>query len=533
MIIDNRCNFPMRLYNGLPLPVGFRFVARGTMLLALCIGIACAPVAPQGASNGRPAPAERGTAAAQHVTWSDYGGGSDSSKYVALGQITKANVDQLEVAWTYPTGDNNSYQFNPLIVDNVMYVLAKNNSLVALDATTGKEIWIHGRLRGIARRGINYWESADRRDRRLIFQMNNFLQAIDADTGKSILTFGTNGLVDLREGLGRDPETLTRAQSNTPGRIFEDLLLMGSATGEGYFSTPGHLRAYDVRTGKIVWTFHTIPQPGGLGYDTWPKDAWRYAGGANTWGEMSIDTERGIAYFPTGSPTYDFYGADRRGANLFGNSLLALDARTGKRLWHFQTVHHDIWDYDNTSAPQLVTVRRQDKTIDAVAMATKQGFLFVFDRVTGTPVWPIEERPVPPSNMPGEEAWPTQPFPTAPPPYARQILTPDAITPYLLTPKEHAEWKARIARARTGLFTPLSTQETIPVHHEPAVVLDRRLRPERRHDQMETAARDRPARRGRRREGHGHAARLPESRHDRDVERPGLRAGERRQDSRV
>jgi quinoprotein glucose dehydrogenase len=433
------------------------------LLLALGPSHACAPVAPHEASNGRSALADRPNVAAQHVTWKDYNGGPDSSKYVALDEITKANVDQLEVAWIYPTGDSNSYQFNPLVVDNVMYVLAKNNSLVALDATTGKEIWIHARLRGIARRGINYWESDDRRDRRLIFQMNNYLQAIDAQTGKSILTFGKDGLVDLREGLGRDPETLTRAQSNTPGRIFEDLILMGSATGEGYVSTPGHLRAYDVRTGKLVWTFHTIPQAGEFGYDSWPKDAWRYAGGANTWGEISIDTQRGIAYFPTGSPTYDFYGADRKGANLFANCLLALDARTGKRLWHFQTVHHDLWDYDNTAAPQLITVRREGKTIDAVAMATKQGFLFVFDRVTGDPVWPIEERAVPQSDMPGEEAWPTQPFPTAPPPYARQILTPDDITPYLLTPKERTAWKARIAQARTGLFTPLSTQETIAV----------------------------------------------------------------------
>ena len=208
----------------------------------------------------------------QHRTWSDYGGGPDSSKFVALDRIDKTNVGRLAVAWTYPTGDNQNYQFNPIVVDNVMYVLAKNSSLVALDATTGKEIWIHANLRGIARRGINYWESADRKDRRLIFQMNNYLQAIDAQTGKSILTFGKNGLVDLKEGLGRDPAGV-RAQSNTPGKIFENLILLGSAVGEGYLSAPGHLRAYDVVTGALVWTFHTIPQPGEFGYDTWPKDA--------------------------------------------------------------------------------------------------------------------------------------------------------------------------------------------------------------------------------------------------------------------
>ena len=332
----------------------------------------------------------------------------------------------------YPTSDTLNYQFNPIIVDNVMYVLAKNNSLVALNATTGEEIWIHANLRGIARRGVNYWESADRKDRRLLVQMNNFLQAIDAQTGKSILTFGDKGLVDLKVGLGRDGSNV-RAQSSTPGKIFENLIMLGSSVGEGYLSPPGHLRAFDVVTGKLVWTFHTIPQPGEFGYDTWPKDAYKYAGGANTWGEISVDAQRGIAYFPTGSPTYDYYGADRIGANLFGNCLLALDARTGKRLWHFQAVHHDLWDYDLTAAPQLITVSRNGRTIDAVAQATKHGFMFVFDRVTGEPVFPIEERPVPKSDVPGEQAWPTQPFPTVLPPFARQTMTENDITPYFLS----------------------------------------------------------------------------------------------------
>ena len=427
-------------------------VSLGTAALALALGWVGAP----GAQRGQP------TADDQHKTWKDYAGGADSSKFVALDQITKANVGQLTVAWTYNTDDTLNYQFNPVIVDNVMYVLAKNSSLVALDATTGREIWIHANLRGIARRGINYWESVDRKDRRLLFQMNNHLQAIDAQTGKSILTFGRNGLVDLREGLGRDPQGL-RAQSNTPGRIFENLILLGSATGEGYLSAPGHLRAYDVVTGRLVWTFHTIPQPGEVGYDTWPTDAWRYVGGANTWGEITVDVARGIAYFPTGSPTYDYYGADRIGSNLFANCLLALDARTGKRLWHFQTVHHDLWDYDLTAAPQLVTIRRNGKTIDAVAQATKQGFLFVFDRVSGEPVFPIEERPVPKSDVPGEQAWPTQPFPTVLPPFARQTMTENDITPYFLSPDERATWVARLTKARKGLFNPPSTEETVAV----------------------------------------------------------------------
>ncbi len=413
-------------------------------------------------SAGQKAPGQKAS-----FDWRDYGGGPDSSKYVRLSQITKANVRNLRIAWTYPTGDRVLYTFNPLVVDRVMYVMARNNSLVALDAATGREIWIHENLRGIARRGINYWESPkrqdQRRDRRLLFQMNNFLQAIDADTGKSILTFGKNGLVDLREGLGRDPATIARIQSNTPGRIFENLILLGSAPGESYMSAPGHLRAYDVITGKLVWTFHTIPQPDELGYETWPKQAYRYVGGVNTWGEISVDDKRGIAYFPTGSPTYDYYGADRIGMNLFSDCLLALDARTGKRLWHFQTVHHDLWDYDLAAAPQLITVRHHGKTIDAVAQAGKNGFLYVFDRVTGEPLWPIEERPVPKSDMPGEQAWPTQPFPTAPPPFGRQSMSEQELTPFFLTLAERAAWQQRLASARKGHYLPVSTQETVAV----------------------------------------------------------------------
>jgi quinoprotein glucose dehydrogenase len=397
-----------------------------------------------------------------YTSWRAYGGGADSSHFVALDQITTSNVSQLEVAWIYPTGDNRSYIFNPIVVDDVMYVLAKNSSLVALDAATGREIWIHENLPGLSSRGIAYWESNDRKDRRLIFAINNHLQEIDARTGKSILTFGAKGLVDLRQGLGRDPSTIMRIQPEAPGRVFGNLILLGSSTGEAYLSAPGHIRAYDVVTGKLAWTFHTIPQPGEFGYDTWPKDAWRYSGGANTWGEITIDEKRGIAYFPTGSPTYDYYGADRIGSNLFANCLIALDARTGKRLWHFQMVHHDLWDYDANAAPQLITVRHGGKIIDAVSQTTKHGFLFVFDRVTGKPLWPIEERPVPKSHMPGEQAWPTQPFPTRPPPYARQRMTAEDVNPFILTAEERTAWKARISRMRNeGLFTPPGLEETI------------------------------------------------------------------------
>lgn len=392
-----------------------------------------------------------------HKSWKEYGGGPDQSKYMDLEQITPANVNKLEVAWHYPTKDNVQYLWNPVIVGRTMYVLAKNNSLVALDAVTGKEKWIHANLRGITWKGLNYWESKDRKDKRLIVVINNTLQAIDAETGKSILSFGENGSVSLKEGLGRDPESINRVQSTTPGRLYEDLIMLGSSPGENYFSPPGHLRAYNVVTGKLMWTFHTIPHPGEYGYDTWPKDAWKYVGGANTWGEISLDAERGIAYFPVGSPTYDYYGADRTGSNLFGNCLLALDARTGKRIWHFQFVHHDLWDYDLTAAPQLITVQHNGKKIDAVAVATKQGYMFVFDRVSGAPLWPIEERPVPPSEMPGEHAWPTQPFQPALPPFTRHIVKPDDINPYF-TPEEKREWEKRIAAGRTGMFTPPSDQ---------------------------------------------------------------------------
>jgi quinoprotein glucose dehydrogenase len=405
-----------------------------------------------------PAPAQN------HATWSDYGGASDSAQYSALKQINRSNVNQLEAAWVYPTGDGRKYFFNPLVSGGIMYVLAKNNSIVALDASTGKEIWTCGPLPNttiITNRGINYWESQDRTDRRLLFASNHFLRAIDARNGKPIPSFGQDGQVDLKPGLGRDPKTLSLVQSITPGRVFEDLLILGSATNQGYGSAPGDIRAFDVRTGKLVWTFHTIPHPGEFGYDTWPKDAWKTVGGANVWGEFSLDEKRGIVYAPTASAKYNFYGADRKGANLFGDCLLALDARTGKRLWHFQMVHHDIWDYDDATAPKLLTVRHLGIAVDVVAQVSKQGFVWVFNRVTGEPLWPIEERPVPRSDMPREETWPTQPFPLKPPPLARQKFTAEDLSPFL-DPQERARFRDEILSARNeGLFTPPSRRNTI------------------------------------------------------------------------
>jgi len=397
---------------------------------------------------------------APYSTWSDYGGSADSMQYSSIKQINKSNVNQLKLEWFVPApGPVGRFSFNPLVIGNVMYVVGKDMGVYALDATTGKQIWAHAIEGGQpTNRGFNYWSSKDGKDQRLIFAVDSYMQEIDAKTGKSILSFGTNGRVNLREGVGRDPASIGDIQNGTPGRVFENLIILGSAPGEMYDSPPGDLRAYDVHTGKIVWTFHTVPHPGEFGYDTMPPDAWKYVGGANTWGEISLDVKRGIAYFPLGSPTYDLYGADRKGANLFGDCLLALDARTGKRLWHFQLVHHDLWDYDPTAAPKLLTVRHDGKMVDAVALAGKTGFLYVFDRVTGQPLWPIEERPVPKSDMPDEESWPTQPFPTVVPPFVRQQFTVNDINPHL-DPAEKARIYDLVANARSeGIFTPVTVK---------------------------------------------------------------------------
>jgi glucose dehydrogenase len=431
-----------------------------SMFLWLILLLAAVALLGRRAADAQAVPAA--SAVGPHTTWTDYGGGSDSSQYSALTQINRTNVSTLRVAWTYPTGDAANYLFNPIVADEVMYVLGRDNSIVALDAASGKQIWVHENGRGrITTRGINYWESKDRSDRRLLYSFENRLQAIDARTGKSIASFGVNGAVDLREGLGREPADIS-VQSGTPGRVFENLVILGSATNQEYDSAPGDVRAYDARSGQVVWTFHTIPHAGEFGYDTWPKDAWKTVGGANAWAEMSIDEKQRVLYVPTASPKYNFYGANRKGANLFGDSLIALDARTGKRIWHFQMVHHDIWDYDNATAPKLLTVNHEGKRVDIVAQAGKTGFLYVFDRATGVPLWPIEERPVPRSEMPGEETWPTQPFPTAPKPFARQAFTEKDLSPFIDDPVERAQLLEDIRGARNeGMFTPPGIRPTI------------------------------------------------------------------------
>ena len=395
------------------------------------------------------------THAPLYTTWSDYGGSADSMQYSALSQIDKSNVNQLKLAWFLPApGPTGRFSFNPLVIKGIMYVIGKDNAVYAVDAATGKQVWVHPVEGHPTNRGFNFWQSKDQSDQRLILTVDQYIQEINIKTGITINTFGKDGRVDLREGLGRDFSTFREIQSGTPGRVFENLLLMGSAPGEMYGSPPGDIRAYDVHTGAIRWQFHTIPHPGEPGYETWPADAWKYIGGVNTWGELSVDEKHGIAYFPLGSPTYDLYGADRKGKGLYGDSLLALDARTGKRLWYFQFVHHDLWDYDPTAAPKLLTVKHNGKRVDVVAQATKFGFLYVFNRVTGEPLWPIEERPAAKSDMPLEESWPTQPFPTWPPPFARQNFTVKDVNPYL-DPKEKARIEDIIRNARAeGIFTP-------------------------------------------------------------------------------
>lgn len=402
------------------------------------------------------------------ATWKEFLGGPDSSHYSGLKQINARNIDKVEPAWSYSTGDELSYTFSPLVVDNMAYVAAKNGALVALDATNGKELWVHrfdspggggGRFSGITGlRGANYWESKDRSDRRIFVSSGGFLQAIDAKTGKLVESFADQGRLDMKTGIDRTTRPLA---SRSPGRIFENILILGSSTGEGYLAPPGDIRAIDVVTGKPLWVFHTIPRPGEFGYDTWPKDAYKYLGGVDVWGEITVDEKRGVVYLATASAKYELYGGDRPGDNLYANCMLALDARTGRKLWHFQTVHHDLWDTDPAAAPQLVTVRHDGKTVDAVALASKNGFLYVFDRVTGKPLWPIEERAVPASDVPGEVASKMQPFPMVVPPFARQGMTVNDMYTGFMTDEEKVWWKERLSKARTGFYTPPALVDTI------------------------------------------------------------------------
>ncbi len=424
------------------------------MLLA-----ACSPSSEEGtAADASAAAAPSGSF--DFEGWDSYLGGADSSQYSSLRQIDRSNVGQLEVAWTFPTTEN--YTFSPLVVGNTMYVLAKGRSIVALDAATGRELWAHANEGAVGTRGMNYWRSADGSEERLLYLNAGHLTAIDAKTGETIRSFGTDGRVDLRVGLDGDITTIRALQTSNPGRIFEDTIIMSlPAGGGGYASAPADIHAYDVRTGALQWIFHTVPRPGEFGADTWPEAGLGNYGGVHNWSESTVDKELGIVYVPTGTARYDFYGGNRHGENLFGNSLLALDARSGKRLWHFQTIHHDLWDYDLPTAPKLLTVVHDGISIPAIAQPSKQGFVYVFNRVTGAPLWPIEERPVPQSDTPGELSWPTQPFPTAPPPFARQRFTEADINPHI-SAEDQAKVREFLRTARNeGLYTPPSLQGTV------------------------------------------------------------------------
>ena len=379
-------------------------------------------------------------AAAQsaNANWPVYGGSDDHSHYTTLSQISPKNVAKLKVAWTYETKDEfagSEMQANPVVIDGVLYATTPKLQVFALDAATGKQLWRFDPNNGapptsrIRHRGVVV--TGDR----VLFNYRNRLYALDKRTGQPIPSFGKNGIVDLREGLGRPVEGLS-VSSSTPGVVFENLLIMGSTVPENLPSAPGDIRAFDVNTGELKWSFHTIPHPGEEGYETWPADAWTISGGANAWSGVTLDAKRAMVFAATGSASYDFYGANRKGDNLYANSVLALDARTGKRIWHYQVVKHDLWDRDLPAAPVLVTVQRDGRAVDAVAQITKTGHVWVFNRENGTPLFPVEERKMPGLALDGDSTSPVQRFPTLPAPFARQQLTVNDLT--RRTPAAHA-----------------------------------------------------------------------------------------------
>ncbi len=407
--------------------------------------------------------------------WRYYGGDAGGMKYSALKQISRSNVTQLKVAWTFRTGDvsdgktyptRSAFEGTPLMVDGVLYVTTPFNRLIALDAETGKQIWAFDPLLNkeqpynlFINRGAAYWSQGEQK-RVLFGTLDGRLFSIDAATGKPSEGFGLNGFIDLREGVAeRFPK---RAYGMTsPPAIYKNLVICGSLTADGEPHGPnGDVRAFDVKTGKLVWRFHSIPLEGEPGYETWEKGSAKDRAAANAWSVLSVDEARGIVYLPLTSPAVDLYGGDRKGAGLYGDSLVAVDAATGKRLWHFQTVHHNLWDYDLPAQPGLVTLERNGKAVPAVVQVTKTGFTYVFDRYTGKPLFDIEERGTAPSEVPGEQAWGSQPFPLKPPPFARQSMKPDELTDVT------AESRAYCAKLMEGaafgsLFTPVGLKPTV------------------------------------------------------------------------
>lgn len=396
-----------------------------SFIVVLCLLVGCTT-----SSDHRTDIHEDGIPASAFTTWQHYLGDPGRTHYSTLDQIDTSNVAQLDVAWTYASGglvegQTTQIQTSPLIVDSVLYGVSADLTLFAVHAGTGEPLWTFepdakdGSGLGL-NRGLSFWGAGA--EARVFFSSGPYLYAIQAQTGAVVASFGAAGKVDLRENLGREPSSLF-VVANTPGAIFEDLIIMGTRVQESPGAAPGHIRAYNVRTGALAWIFHTIPQPGETGYETWPPDAHTYIGGANNWAGMAVDVTRGLVFIPTGSAAFDFYGGNRHGDNLFANTLLALDARTGERRWHFQFVRHDLWDRDLPAPPNLITVHRDGQPIPAVAQITKSGHVFLFHRETGEPLFPIEDVPVPPSTLLGEQAAPTQPFPTQPAPFSRQRLT--------------------------------------------------------------------------------------------------------------
>ncbi|MCJ8165036.1 PQQ-binding-like beta-propeller repeat protein [Pontibacter sp. E15-1] len=403
--------------------------------------------------------------------WHTYAGSVDGNRYSSNTSINTANVAQLQVAWTYSTHDKNpdnrsQLQCNPIVVNGVLYGTSPKLKLFALDAATGKQRWLFDpyKVSGTdedetpamhVSRGVAYWQSEDRQQQRILYAVGPRLYAIDAGTGIPAKGFGQHGWIDLRQHLDLDFDASDAyAVGTTPGVVFKDLYITGMRLSEGADALPGHIRAFDVRTGARRWIFHTIPHPGEPGYDTWDNpESWRRIGGANSWAGMALDERRGIVYVPTGTASPDFYGGVRKGQNLYANSLIALDAATGGYKWHFQTVHHDLWDRDLAANPNLVTIQRAGKAVDAVAQITKHGYVFLFDRTNGKPIFPIVETPVPTAALPGEKAWPTQPIPTLPEPFARQHFGPELVTD--LTPEKHAEMMAQYTKVQDhAMFTP-------------------------------------------------------------------------------
>jgi quinoprotein glucose dehydrogenase len=359
------------------------------------------------------------------------------------------------MAWSFDSQEVGGLQTSPIVVDGVLYGITPTQKIFALDAATGKLFWkFDSGVKGTQPdRGLAYW--TDGKDKRILVGVMNFVYALDAVTGKPSPGFGDQGRIDLRENLGREPAAAQSVYLTSPGTVYRDVLIVGGRNPETLPAPPGDVRAFDVRTGKLRWAFHTIPHPGEAGYETWPKDAWKTSGAANNWAGMTLDSKCGILYVPTGSAAFDFYGADRLGDDLFADCLIALNAETGERIWHFQEVHHDIWDRDFPAAPVLLTVKRDGKSVDAVAQTSKQGFVYLFDRAKGTPLFPIESHPYPPSTVPGEVAASQQPLPTLPAPFARQLLTEDLLTKRKPEVHQWALEKFRKFRS-AGQFLPFS-----------------------------------------------------------------------------